>query len=217
MTVFPASIASFPRSALWLALFTCLLGTPGCLSRPSLRIETFALTAAPATQSEPESDDVLMLADVSVAPPFDEQKFVYRTGETGYERDPYAQFIAPPERLIASLVAGHLRGSGRFRDVQVGKPLLKATHTAQVEVRELYGDFRKRDEAFAVLTLRVVVIAAGEAQKAEGLWQKEITRAIRLKERTAEALAIGWSEAFAQIMTELDSAQGTIPSASPKR
>jgi cholesterol transport system auxiliary component len=190
------------RCATLLALVVGAIAT-GCLSRPALKKESFALTAAVAPPAPASGTKILVLRRVQVSPLFEGQPFVYRTGDQSYERDPYAAFLVPPARLLTQALGDYLRHSGRYADVIEPGGSQPADEFADVTVSELYGDFRSSQEAFAVLTLRFHFYAAAAPAPARLRWQKEISRRVPLKSFTAATLAAGWNDALAQIMGEV--------------
>src|SRR5438445_4432036 len=84
----------------WLAVAGLLITgacLSGCLSRPPLKRESFNF-AVPAlkTASSTESERVLSVRAIDISSAYQGRLFVYRTGESAYERDPYAEFFVSP-------------------------------------------------------------------------------------------------------------------------
>jgi cholesterol transport system auxiliary component len=190
------------RHATLLALAVGAIAT-GCLSRPAMKKESFALTAALAPPAQASGTKILVLRRVQVSPLFEGQPFVYRTGDQSYERDPYAAFLVPPARLLTQALGDYLRHSGRYADVIEPGSSQPADEFADVTVSELYGDFRSSQEAYAVLTLRFHFYTATAPAPGRVRWQKEVSRRVPLKSFTAATLAAGWNDALAQIMGEV--------------
>ncbi len=199
-----ARIRSARRGLLALA-FAGLVGTQtGCLSRPPLVKESFALTVPAATETTPAptaASSVLTLKSITVAPLFEGKALVYRRAENTWEQDPYAEFLVPPARMFSAPLRTALRRSEAFRDVVEPGSVLVPDRVAEIQVTELYGDFRSPAEPTAILALRCTLISAGA--KPESLLQKEYSRRLPLTARTADALVAGWNEALAQILLEL--------------
>ena len=190
------TVAGFAAACLLLVTLT------GCLSRPPLARETFALTLPAAPESTNTSGTaVLLLRSVVVAPMFDGKALVYRLGEHTWEQDPYAEFLVPPAAMLAGPLRTALRRSGVFRDVIEPGSALTPDRVAEIQVTEFYGDFRNQAEPMAVLALRCTIFEIGPKQRVR--LQKEYARRLALPERTAAGVVAGWNEALGQILGEL--------------
>ncbi|HTA31249.1 MAG TPA: ABC-type transport auxiliary lipoprotein family protein [Candidatus Cybelea sp.] len=177
----------------------CLL--TGCLARPHLDKQMFAFATPPtATLKAAAGGRVLGLRSVEVAEPFEGRSFVYRSGESSYDRDPYAEFMAPPEEELVSPVCSWLRGTGIFSAVEETGSALKPNTLLEVHVTQLYGDFRPGESASAVLAVRFEFFDAPHGVPGKALLQREYASKVVLKERTAVALMAGWNEGLAQIL-----------------
>src|SRR5262245_9009266 len=119
-----------------------LLG--GCLSRPNLPKESFAFEVPPASLSPTANGPEIGMRRILVASPFDTQPLTYRTGTFSYERDPYAEFLAPPGEILVEPICESLRGTGFFRGVTEPDSSVKPEVEFEVAVLRLYGDFRDR-------------------------------------------------------------------------
>ena len=178
-----------------LVLSLCLTG---CLSRPALVHQTFALQTPAITNTAPATGRVLVLRPVEVSPLFAGQALVYRTGPNAYETDPYAGFLVPPSRALAIPVRAYLANSGAFADVVEPGSLLTAGQQLQVYVTELYGDFRQPAQPAAVLSLRMVLATA----EGNVILQKVYSRSMPLQKNTATAVVAGYDQALAGIMAD---------------
>lgn len=181
-----------------------VVGLAGCLSRPPLVKEYYALEAPSRSGPDaPAGSGTLAVQPVTVSPLFDGKALVYRTGEHAYEQDPYAEFLETPGRMATVAVCDYLRHSGVFRQVLEPGDSRHADSRLEVYLDRIYGDFRKPDEGLAVLAIRFRLRpAAGDGSRHEVL-QKDYARAIRLEEATAAALVAGWNRALEEIMTDL--------------
>jgi hypothetical protein len=177
----------------------CLL--TGCLAHPPLDKQQFLFEPAATTAPKAASGSrVLGLRGVEVAEPFQGRALVYRTGEFSYDRDPYASFMVSPADELVEPVCDWMRGSGLFSAVEENGSPLKANTLVQIHVTQLYGDFRPRESAMAVLTMRFEFFDAPNGVAGKAILQKEYASKIPLKERTATALMDGWNLALAQIL-----------------
>lgn len=190
--------------SLWFPVL-CLLS--GCLSRPALRTQTFAFD--PPADSAPkrtvQSERVVGIRSVRVAPPFDDRSLVYRLGDFSYQADPYAEFLASPEESLRAPIRSWMRESDLFRTVVEPGSALKPNSLAEVTILELYGDFRHSQEPAAVLTLRFVLLDAPDGIPEKLAFEKEYTRRVPLKAKNPNVLMSGWADALNQILAQLGS------------
>jgi ABC-type uncharacterized transport system auxiliary subunit len=202
--------------ARWLLPFALGIVLTGCLSRPALVRQTFALQAAPTTNSAmPKGQAVLAVRVVEFSPLFEGRDFVYRTGADQYEVDPYAGFLVSPRRELAIALRSGLRDTGAFKEVVEPESQLNADIVLEVHVAELYGDFRKPGPLRAVLSMRVLCFEAGSAKARQPFLEKEYTRRVPLPQKTATALVAGWDQALANILTEVASDFTAVQAARP--
>lgn len=194
-----------------LALLTLSLGVAAaCTSRPSLVRERFGLAVPSPAPPASGATRLLALPPPEVAVAFDRIAFVYRTGESTFETDPYAQLLASPRELLGEALRGHLLASGLFRDVS--RSARGADLVARVTVTQMYGDFREAAAPAAFLSLRVTV--AGPGKSAEPLLSKGYSRSEPIPARRPADLAAGIDRALARIAAELLADLGA-PAAAP--
>jgi len=201
-------------------LFTvCLLC--GCISRPHLNVRTFAFAIPPASEATQacRTHRVVAVRSLRVAAPFDRRSFVYRTGEYSFESDPYAEFFVSASEGLLVPIRSHMRQAGTFEAVVELRSALKPDTVAEINVLELYGDFQQPREAAAILRLRVLLFDAPNGVPGKLILEREYSRRIALKARTADALIAGWNEALAQILAQFDSdvRSSTAEGGSPKQ
>lgn len=171
-----------------------------CTSRPSLVRERFAFPPADPGAADPATGPALSVPPAEVAAAFDRVSFVYRTGETSYETDPYAQLLASPRDLVADALRDRLRATGRFRLVTARRAPEAAGLVLAVEVRSMHGDFRDRSAPAAVLSLRATAFRAGEEAPA---LSKGYEKRVPIPARRPEALVAGWDAALSGIAGEV--------------
>lgn len=81
-----------------------------------------------------------------------------------------------------------LRNSGVFATVIEPGSAVKPNTVLEINVSQLYGDFRQKDHPQAVLTMRFVFLDVSNSKKATALFEKEYTRQLPMKENSASAL-----------------------------
>jgi hypothetical protein len=94
------------------------------------------------------------------------------------------------------------RQTGVFSEVTEPGGILKPNIIAEIYVSALYGDFRNSTNAAAALAMRINFFSATNGVSGELLLQKNYSRSIPLKTRTAAALMAGWNEALNSIVKE---------------
>lgn len=189
------------------SIFTALVlvcGMTSCLSKPALTKQTFIFDAATGPSVDNATGDrVLGIRKLQIAAPFEGRSLVYRTGESSYVRDPYAEFLDwPADEMIIS-VRKRLRSSGVFGSVVEAGSALKPNTLVEINVSQLYGDFRQKDHPQAVLTMRFIFLSAPNGVADKVLFQKEYSRRLPLKAPAADALINGWNQALAEILREV--------------
>jgi ABC-type uncharacterized transport system auxiliary subunit len=196
--------SAYPRWILRiLAILAAVMALCGCLSKPPLHKQTFAFGAPPtAAGAAAPGDHVLGIRSLRIAPPFDGRSLVYRTGEFSYVRDPYAEFLDPPEEEMMAPVRGWLSGGGGFSDVVEAGGTLKPNIVVEISVTGLYGDFRRSEHPCAVVTMRLVFFEARNGVPTRSILQQEYSRSIPVTAPSAAALMEGWNQAFGGIFAE---------------
>jgi ABC-type uncharacterized transport system auxiliary subunit len=181
-----------------------MLGLAGCLSRPSLKIETFMFNApAGATTNAAAGARVLAIRRLDVAPPFAGRSLVYRTGEFSYVRDPYAEFLDSPADELKDPVREWLLQDGAFRLVMSGGAALKPDTLVEIHLSQLYGDFRQPGHPLAILSMQFAFFDATNGIPEKVLLQREYSRSIPVTAPAAAALMQGWNQALAEILGEV--------------
>jgi len=192
------------------AFVACLIasvcGLSGCVTRPSLNIQTFTFSAPAISATNVVANDrVLGIRNLQIAPPFDGRSLVYRTGEFSYVRDPYAEFLElPAEELIAPM-RGWLRADGCFSAVVEEGSAVKPNTLVEIGVTQLFGDFRRPERSVAAITVRFVFLDAANGVPGNAILQREYSRSIPLSAPTAAALMKGWNQGLAEILAEVAS------------
>lgn len=181
-------------------LYAAICFLTGCLAHPPLDKQSFVFAPPTAAAKPAAGNRILGISSLQVAEPFDGRSFVYRTGEFSYEHDTYAEFMSHPADELLAPISDALRDSGDFSAVTEMGSAVKPNTLLEVQVLQLYGDFRPSTPPAAVLTMRFVFIDAPGDIAGAVISQHEYTRTIPLKSQTASALMAGWNEALYQIL-----------------
>jgi uncharacterized lipoprotein YmbA len=188
----------------------------GCASHAHWKKEAFALTAPSGEVGSAAHTNALALHRVTVSPFFAGQPLVYRTGEQSYERDPYAQFLVPPNQMLEQCLRAYLRNGHAFAEVLDPGSDLKSSCSAEVSVSQLYGDFRQRDKPLAVLQLRFLLYSTEAGSRGRVLWEGELSERRPFTPRTPAALFAGWDAALQQIMSQINTELQRLPLPEPR-
>ncbi len=200
-----------------LAPLAALLVATGCLSKPALVSQSFSIDPpAPQSTGSPRGV-VLALARVEVAPPYSGMSFVYRTGEHGLGRDPYARFAAPPGWLLTAAIRGYLTNADFVRDVVAPGAGTLSQATVEVAVSKLEGELHPGGSS-AVLTLRFRVVSSpGDAPGPSEILLKTYAKNIPIPRSTAKDVVNGWNQGLAEIMAEFQTdLRGSLAAAGVK-
>ncbi len=122
--------------------------------------------------------------------------------------------VHPAEALI-SPIETWFRQSGGFSTVVETGSALKPDTLVEIQVLQLYGDFRPSEPPAAVMAMRFVFFSE-ISSPGKPVLQQEYTQRIPLKARTAAALIEGWNQALSQILDSATQDFGRIDTTAPK-
>jgi cholesterol transport system auxiliary component len=145
---------------------------------------------------------ILLIRRFRTAPPYENQGFVYRTGELEYESDFYSVFFSPPAALLTDQTRQWLAASRLVRLVIGAGVPTEATHSLEGRVYALYGDYRRPDDPQAVLGIQFFVSRLTDTP--EVVFHKDYRQEVRVNGRTPAALVAAWNEGLRQILTSLE-------------
>jgi cholesterol transport system auxiliary component len=191
-----------------------LLFAAACASKFPQAPRSFTIDPPPVRAVPPAgATRVLALRRADTAPAYAGVELVYRVGEHGVERDPYASFVAPPSWLVTSAIRGYLRNADFVRDVVVPGEGIPVDAEIEPNVLELAGDFTNASEPAAVLTIHFRVVAPGVgAAPATEILLKAYTRRRPLSRSTAAAVVEAWNVALGEIMADfMADLKGALP------
>ena len=185
-----------------LALLMLLAGC-GSLEKPyPVKKDYVFEVSRPGGTAPTDAAAILLIRRFRTAPPYENQGFVYRTGELQYESDFYNVFFSPPAALLADQTRQWLEAS-RLVGLVVGPGLqAEPTHSLEGQVYALYGDYRRPDEPRAVLGIQFFVSRLSDSP--EVVFHKDYRQEVPVTGRAPEALAAAWNRALQQILTSLE-------------
>ena len=186
-----------------LGLLSLAFVLAGCLSRPSIKTQTFAFSVplTVTTNGSPKGH-VLSIRTLQIAPPFDGRSLVYRTGDFSYERDPYAEFLSSPAEELVHSISGILSANRCFSAVVGMGSAVTPDILAEINISQLYGDIRAPGSPCAVLAMQVIFVKAKNGIPGKVILQRSYSRRIPVKSATAAAFMKGWNEELTEIFAE---------------
>lgn len=186
----------------------CLTGAAiligGCSLRQPAPIKQSFLIEAARTEATrtPAGQSTLVVRPLQVAAPFDARGFVYRQGDLNYQPDFYHEFLVPPRAFLTEQVVQWLNGSGLFA-LATTSGRTEAPYALGGNVSALYGDFRQKDSAKAVLAIQFV-LTDERTRRSTLIWHRNYREEVTLTQPSPEALAGGWSTALTKILAALE-------------
>jgi hypothetical protein len=146
---------------------------------------------------------VLSIRALQIAAPFDGRSLVYRTGDYSYERDPYAEFLSSPAQELASSISGLLTADRCFGSVVEMGSAAKPDIMVEIYISQLYGDIRKPESPFAVLSMQVIFVRSTNDLTGKVILQRNYSRRIPVKSASAAEFMNGWNQALVEIFAEV--------------
>lgn len=178
------------------------LGLAGCLSKPALVRQTYALQATAVMHPAESAQGMLSIKPCEVSPLFASRSFIYRIGPDAYEADPYAGFLVSPDQALEIPIRSYLRSSGLFAGVTDPGSAVRSDSVLEIHVSELYGDLRQTGQAASVLSMRLILLDAGTNNPPKVVFSKDYSRRSPIDQNTAAAVAAGWNRSLGDIMAE---------------
>lgn len=184
------------------SLAGCAIGGPSVVPTTYM----IELPAAKAT-GVPQFTGSLRVANVRVAAPFGQSGLVYRLDDVRYVTDSYHAFAADPRELLGSRIAEWLDRSGSFRSVAAPGSARPASHVLEINVAELYGDFREGRPPAAVLVVEFALIDQRNPRSTVS-YVRSIEQCVELPAASAENLVRGYgtalTNALSQVVSDLE-------------
>jgi hypothetical protein len=197
----PAKFSLCHEGLLFVLIFMSMVGCS--LRSPERSREVFGFAPEVPQHPAPKSAPVLAVRLIEAASEFENQWFVYRTGEFEWKSDFYRVFANSPASQVTDLTRRWLSGSGIFSAVSI--PGLSPRESWQLEgfLEELYGDFRNPSKPEAVLTLEYALYAPRVTASSNPLFNKKYTARKPVTELTGAGLMRAWDAALADILGRL--------------
>jgi uncharacterized lipoprotein YmbA len=151
----------------------------------------------------PGGGGVLELGRVRVAPPFERQRFIYRTAEASYESDFYRQFASPPGALVRDATRRWLAASGLFGTVLARGGELAPDWRLEADVQSLYADLRHGTTPSVVLAVEFRLLDA-RSRTTEVVLQRRYEEGAASASPQADDLVAAWNEVLGRVLAGLE-------------
>jgi len=194
-------IGSFARRAIFAAMLGALAACS--LTRPATVKQTYLLQPQPPSQAaNTPRPGTLKIGTIAVASQFRGKALLYRETDLKYEADFYNEFLVAPSAMLTESAGAWLAAARVFDDVLPSSANANGDYVLEGFVSELYGDYRDAAKPAAVLTAKFFLID-NRSLNSVPVWQTELTQRVALSGRGSDALAAGFSSAWAAILSDL--------------
>ncbi|WP_246052115.1 ABC-type transport auxiliary lipoprotein, LBF_0736 family [Leptospira idonii] len=162
----------------------------------------FLIEAGPFSATyHPPKGSSLKLRRFAISQKFEGKEFVYRKDNVNYESDFYHSFFIPPSSNLKEEIVKGLIKQKNFEWDGAAQTRVDPTHFAEVNVQQLYGDFRSNQPA-AVMEIEFLFYSEKDGNT-QILLRKTFTKTVSIQKKEPEALVLGWNDALTQILNEL--------------
>jgi uncharacterized lipoprotein YmbA len=187
------------------ALLAGAVALASCGTNPVWKRQTFAFATPPAPIVYASRTNLVALSRVTISPLFKSQSFTYRTAENTYEQDPYAGFLAPPDRMLAEAIRAGLRNAGALGIIVEPDSGLTPSLVVEVSIDELDGDFRNPAKPDGAMAIHFTIYKANEDGPGAVLTDRICAFQTPLADRSPAALMAAWNADLRQIMDQINS------------
>ena len=148
-------------------------------------------------------DMVLLVRPFALSPGYHSKELTYRTGSSQYESDYYNQFIIDAGRQIGEQTRLWLTKSGIFAHVVPTGSTMSATHLLEGNITQLYGDFRDKTNAQAVMSITFYLLDITE-RNPKMITSKTFDVSVPITEAKAESVIEAYNRGLKQILGKLE-------------
>ncbi len=180
------------RSIFLAATFSMVVG---CVSAKYIERKQYLLVVNSPVNKSTIGKTRVFINPVKVITPFDRLDFLYRVSNTRYLVDYYHVFMVNPATQIRDLFNNYLRADA---SISADQPL----HTLQLELSELYADYRDNLRPKAVVKIRAIVVDEANRVK-KILFDKSYNSRLLLSQKNTDALLDSWSKGLESIFRQL--------------
>ena len=136
--------------------------------------------------------------------------FLYRLTDSDWETDPYNRFLSSPQEMMTGVVRTWLTDSRQFTGVLMPGEGGTADLRIDVEVSELYIDFRNPAAPEAVISMEVALHRLANSGVGSRLMKQTFSARVPVADRTPEAFVQAWEFALRKNLVSLSSSLGSV-------
>ncbi len=152
---------------------------------------------------QPQDNTILEIKPLGMSPTFAKKELAYRTGEFRYESDFYNQFVTDARLQITEQTRRWISDSKLFSSVALGGSALEATHLLEGDIVKLYGDFRNKSDAHAVMEIEFFLIDV-KSTSASVVFSKLYKATASVGQPTVENLIQAYNQCLSQILADFE-------------
>ena len=174
-------------------LMVCLLCfvTVGCFSTKYVEQKQYLLNIKTLPEKKITHNKCTIFVErITAAVPFDQYDFLYRIKSDQYLTDYYNGFLVSPSQQLEPVLINYLKVLGNCDLDTVG--LLTTPNRLQVQIAELYADYRDSSHPQAVIGLRFILTKVVDG-KTTILFDKILYNRVALKEKSTTGLLSAWN------------------------
>ena len=152
---------------------------------------------------QPQGNTILEIQPFGMSPTFAPKELAYRTGEFRYESDFYNQFVTDARLQITEQARRWISDSKFFSNVALSGSALGATHLLEGDIVKLYGDFRNKSDANAVMEIEFFLLDV-KSPSTSVVFSKLYKATASVGQPTAENLIQAYNRCLEQILQEFE-------------
>jgi cholesterol transport system auxiliary component len=199
----------FSTTAAIAAALCALIGCTLDLTRPSPVKRYYMLEAVAQPSTDPPAHQTAVrISGFEVAPPFGDRALVYRLDVQRYDADFYNEFFVVPRAMVTTQITQWLTRRGIFSAVIGPTSTLDAAYLMEGIVNEMYADVRPGLPFAAVFAMQVFLT---EPTSRTVILDKSYAQTVYLADQNAETVVKGLSQAFNQVMENLERDLRALP------
>lgn len=200
------------KAPFYILIFLCLFCTscsPLKRSYPEKNYFALNIPGAPVYTSK-FGKSAVRIKSFKAPPQYQNKNFVYRIGENEYTTDFYNEFLTAPTGMIAVEAARWFENAGLFKNVIMQSSQILPDFVIEGAIENLYGDFKDKANAKAVISIKLFLIDARKA-KSRIVLQKTYNSSQQLGDDSPEELVKGWNKGLAEIFDNFAKDVEAIP------
>ena len=155
-----------------------------------------------APTSAPSDMPVILIRHLTVASPYDEPLFVYKTGPAKFETDYYNAFIAEPASLLTDALVKWLSTEQPLGSILPGGSGARHDLSLEGNITALYADLQKKDAPRAVIEARFLLI--DERKRDSVVFEKAYSASVPADSAAPASLAAALGRAYRQLLQSLN-------------